>query len=200
MSTVDNPLEHAVDSFRVAHVTFYITPHPDLHEVYDIYSATRDGKSQFIEVAWSLEEAHGIVKEEAEKLETTLAAKRDKSPTAKQILFLFREKIPIPVNLTWGEASDLIDERLVQIASEKQARQQAKEEKQRVREEQRRAIVEKFAPLVESKYREGDKVRHPSFGEGVVLHAGYSLANVQFQDGKKMLGIEELTNESEAQS
>lgn len=38
-------------------------------------------------------------------------------PTASQLRFLFREKIPIPLMLTWDEASDLIDERLNQKAS-----------------------------------------------------------------------------------
>jgi hypothetical protein len=48
-------------------------------------------------------------------LEVTLEWKRKGPPTQKQVYFLFCEKIPIPVDLTWGQASDLIDERLSQV-------------------------------------------------------------------------------------
>ncbi len=109
---MSNELEHVVAKIRVAHVTFYVTPHPDFSETFNIYSSKRDGKPEWIEVATSFNEANQIVAEEIKKLEAYLENKRDKSPTSKQIMFLFREKIPIPVDLTWGQASDLIDEKL----------------------------------------------------------------------------------------
>ena len=65
------------------------------------------------------------LRDAVQHLENVLEKKRKGMPTAKQLHFLFREKISIPLTLTWGEASDHIDERINQIAYEKQAKQQA---------------------------------------------------------------------------
>lgn len=106
------------------------------------------------------------------KLEERLERRRKGPPTAQQLMFLFREKIPIPLTLTWGDASDIIDERLKQIAIDKEARQQAREELRRKKEELKQRA---FDPP----YHTGEKVLHPSFGVETVLHAGNVLAGGQ---------------------
>src|SRR5258708_2134892 len=63
----------------------------------------------------------GLDKEIA-RFERILEEKRKGMPTRNQLHFLFRHEMPIPVDLTWGQASDLIDEKLAQIGIEKQAK------------------------------------------------------------------------------
>ncbi len=42
-------------------------------------------------------------------------------------------------------------------------------------------------------YEPGDRVHHALFGSGIVLHAGTKLAGVQFQDGQKLVKLEDVS-------
>src|SRR6266704_628577 len=120
---------------QVAHVTFYITEGvgfydgDDLIHEYDIYSESEklgihpiDGFEYQQHNSGSYDDALAILRMEIQKLEEILEHKRDGIPTQRQLFFLFRNKIPIPLTLTWGEASDLIDEKLAQIAKDRQVK------------------------------------------------------------------------------
>ncbi len=156
---------------HAAHVIFSIAIDEYLPGWYKIYSeSAKEGKRPLGECP-SYDEALVIIEDEIQTLEKNLERKRAGMPTPKQVHFLFRNKIPIPLTLTWGEATDLIEERLAQIEIEKEAKQR----------------------ILEVPYHTGDKVVHPSFGTGIVLHAGYKLAAVQFSDGKKMLDIKDIS-------
>jgi hypothetical protein len=61
---------------------------------------------------WFEEDAVREMQREIETYEHILEKKRKAQPTPRQLSFLFRKKIPIPLTLTWGEASDLIDEKI----------------------------------------------------------------------------------------
>lgn len=133
--SIDDIQDRIVSTEKVAHVTFYIVK--EREDCYDVYSESEkrglyrvNGTYEYQQYdSGSHEDALAILREEIQRLEETLEHKRKGIPTAKQLHFLFREKIPIPLTLTWGEASDLIDERLNQKELEKQMYFEAKAEK-----------------------------------------------------------------------
>lgn len=45
-------------------------------------------------------------------------------------------------------------------------------------------------------YESGDRVHHPVFGDGFVLHAGKSLAGVQFHDRRELVKLEDISVEA----
>lgn len=134
--SIDDIRDRIVSTEKVAHVTFYIVKDAVKEDCYRVYSESKgkalrlvipvsDGfESDSFEYlnSRSLDDAWVILSEEAQRLEEVLARKRDGVPTQKQVYFLFHNKIPIPIDLTWGGASDLIDEHLARLAKEKQTR------------------------------------------------------------------------------
>lgn len=114
---------------QVAHVTFYIKKHRWAPRGwYEVYSESeKDGRHDINILVFSYECALSSLEDEIRTLEEILERKRSDIPTPKQLHFLFRNKIPIPLTLTWGGASDIVDQRLAQIQIEKQTRQQDKE-------------------------------------------------------------------------
>lgn len=107
---------------QVAHVTFYITSEDD--RWFHLFS---ESEKRGIEEAWQspyscYEYATGALAHEQANLEETLERKRKGMPTQKQVYFFFRNEIPIPPDLTWGQASDIIDEKMAQFDKEKQAK------------------------------------------------------------------------------
>lgn len=247
---MNDVLGNIVHTVQVAHVTFSITETPspgdpeDWDEIYTVYSETEKDGVKPIQGMLNYSDAVAVVRQEVERLEQILERKRKGMPTQKQVYFLFQKKIPIPLDLTWGEASDLIDEWLV---TEKQRKLQAQAEKfkgftvgmrvyqhsyQNVRGKwringgeitkltsnnhgnnyayvkwdggndvarvsidtlQKTEASEEQLRALEPKYQAGDTVSHPSFGVGTVLHAGDTLAAVQFQGSEKLLNLAELT-------
>lgn len=168
--------ERAALSVQVAHVTFFIVESPDLEEYFDLYSESRQGKKQKLNTfSCSYDDISALLEEEMDKLSAILDRKRDGLPTPKQLMFLFREKIPIPLDLTWGEASNLIDDRLMQIKKEKQEKRERKLQ-------------------VKRQYNAGDKVIHAQFGVGIVLKSevweNTEFLEVQFQDSQKRLCVD----------
>lgn len=88
---------------------------------YEIYVTSKQRGSTCVDNAFSYEEAQQRAEAEAEELRTRLEIARKKPPTAKQLVTLFQMKIPIPLTLTSGQASDLIDERLTQLREQRLA-------------------------------------------------------------------------------
>jgi hypothetical protein len=143
--SIDDIQDCIVHTEKVAHVAFYIVRDKEYEplDLYLVYSESDDRPLSLVSDPTDYEmvdqrlhyggvpyeEALTILREAIEALERRLEAKRKGIPTARQLHFLFREKIPIPLELTWGEASDLIEERLHQKEKEKQAHLQAKTEK-----------------------------------------------------------------------
>lgn len=177
-------VETTIDAIQVAHVIFSISDSSEIG-VFKVYSETKQKGRRLIEETFDLEHARRIVDDEVNLLKDKLEHLRQGLPTPKQLMFLFREKIPIPLTLTWGEASDIIDERLKQLAIDRESRRQEREELRRKKEEEKQKA---FDPP----YHPGEKVLHPSHGIGIVLHAGYGFAGVQFQNEKKMVNVTEL--------
>lgn len=195
--SIDAIQERILAFEKAAHVTFYVVAHESLEGWYFVYS---DSKGQGLQVlsqqghpAAATTALHhllmhqhtalDLIKDLAQRLEQTIAKKRLGMPTAKQVYFLFRHQIPIPLDLTWGQASDLIDEQLSQIEYEKEQKEKAKAEKPR---------VAKQPPARLAPFHKDDNVTHPTFGPGIVLHAGNTLAGVQFQDRKELVNLTEL--------
>src|SRR5258707_717160 len=95
---------------QVAHVTFYITEHPWLQGQYNLFDwSEKRGMGQSVLYDFnSYEEVSDALTKEQVKLEEILERKRKGMPTQKQVYFLFSNGMPIPPDLTWGQASDLI--------------------------------------------------------------------------------------------
>jgi hypothetical protein len=130
--TIDDIRDHIVSTEKVAHVTFYLVKDKNdpFEESYFVYSESeKRGLEQLTHFASPYQEALIDLQAEITLLEVTLEEKRKGIPTPKQVYFLFKNQIPIPIDLTWGQASDLIDEKLNQLEYEKQAYLQKKAEK-----------------------------------------------------------------------
>ncbi|SRR6266702_4485724 len=122
--------DNVVHTEKVHHVTFYLVTDKVLKDWFAIYS---ESEKRGLELLYDLRPGYDDMlrnlQKEIQELEEILESKRKGIPTAKQLHFLFRERIPIPLELTWGEASNLIDERLNQKEYEKQKYFEAKAEK-----------------------------------------------------------------------
>lgn len=115
--THDNP--NIVYSEQIAHVTFTIE---QIDDWYLVTSETKnEGKQLIIETEDEWGAWHALT-DEKEQLEKKIEHLRKGKPTPRQLYFLFDQKIPIPLTLTWGEASDIIDDRLKQIKQERTKR------------------------------------------------------------------------------
>lgn len=130
IKSIEEVREYIVSTETVAHVTFYLVK-DKFDDTYSIYTESKDrglaryrGDGGFCD-SWDYRGAIDNFRKAIHDLEATLEMKRKSIPTAKQLHFLFCHGIPIPLTLTWGEASDLIEEKLHQIAYEKQTKQQA---------------------------------------------------------------------------
>src|SRR6266568_3469591 len=134
----DGIKDRVEQTIKVAHVTFYLVREDE--DSYLIFSESpresldlmrdprfpEDIDERFFYGAVSYNDALIILQEAIVSLEGRLERKRDGMPTPRQLAYLFRHKIPIPLTLTWGQASDIIDEKIAQIAKEKQDKVQAK--------------------------------------------------------------------------
>lgn len=119
-----------IHTSQVEHVTFYLAK--DEHGIYRIY--TQSKKHGIKSVGANLEEglpdfysydiAMEVFTKEQAKLEEILERKRNGVPTRDQVYFLFSHKITIPLDLTWGQASDIIDEWLTKEKQKKVHRQE----------------------------------------------------------------------------
>lgn len=217
-----NANARVIRTVQVAHVIFTVEEgmyaEPD---TYDLYSESPKEGKQLLGVYLSNERVSQVLDNEIRKLEDILEQKRKGWPTPKQLHFLFREKIPIPLDLTWGQASDLIDERLAQIEYEKAANRLKRfdglTEGEKVSYLGQPGTITKLTQAGGRKYAHlqldsgttirttiedlknqpkcyaGAKVSHQEFGPGVVMHAGTALAKVQFQGDKKMVKVADLT-------
>lgn len=117
---MDDLPKKIVFSVQVEHVFFFIAESPEWEGWFTLFSESRKEGRRNLGECYSLDEAYQHLEEEMDTLSAILDRKREKQPTPNQLMFLFREKIPIPLDLTWGEASDLISDRLAQIQEEKQ--------------------------------------------------------------------------------
>jgi len=135
--TWDEIKDMVVYTEKVAHVTFYVVKDKTWDDRYLVYSESKKrglhvipDEEHFIEyfnpIPVSYDDALAVLRKSILDLEGALERKRDEIPTPKQLHFLFCHKIPIPLTLTWGQASDLIDEQITRSLKEKQAKQDAK--------------------------------------------------------------------------
>ena len=122
-----NPLDRVVDRQQIAHITLTITEVIP-NRLYDVYTHTKRQGETRIDTAYSLEEAQAVLAGEMEDIKMRFAAMRKKTPTALQLLTLFRFKIPIPVDLTWGQASDLISARMEVVRATRKVKAGSKDE------------------------------------------------------------------------
>jgi hypothetical protein len=131
-TTIDDIREQIISSEKVAHVTFYLVKDKDdpFEESFFVYSESKNrGLERLTDYPEPRVSALEEIRFHAQRLEDILEKKRKGTPTSKQVYFLFLHKIPISLTLTWGEASDLIDEKLNQLEYEKQEYLQKKAEK-----------------------------------------------------------------------
>jgi hypothetical protein len=120
----DDFQERVVFTGKVDFVTFYLVKDVVLENAYALYTeseqiALRPFGNSFASPL-PYDQAMQELRKAMQRLEKTLGKKRNGAPTPNQLHFLFRQKIPIPLTLTWSQASKLIKERLQQIADEKQ--------------------------------------------------------------------------------
>ncbi len=111
-------------------MTFYVVKWEDKHFVYS--ESEKRGLSlvgdsfDYQQYDHSHDDALALLRAEIQRLEDILERKRKGMPTPNQLAFFFRNKISIPLTLTWGEASDTIDDWL---AKEKKRKLQAQAER-----------------------------------------------------------------------
>lgn len=122
------PEGEIVHASKVTHVTFYIIKHPT-EERFKLFSESKKYGAQELyphefEHNYSgyfeaYEDAENALTIAIEKLEQTLERKQNGTPTKDQLYFFFRNKIPIPIDLTWGQAFDLIENWLTENSKRK---------------------------------------------------------------------------------
>jgi hypothetical protein len=126
---MENELKgHIIHTEKVAHVTFTIRQ--IVPDIFDLYSESEGKGWHRLEWGVSYDTALTRLQQEIVSLESALENKRSSIPTQKQLHFLFRNKVSIPPDLTWGQASDIINEKIAQIEIERDAMQEQKREKQ----------------------------------------------------------------------
>jgi hypothetical protein len=108
IAQVDSILKNAVYTKRIGFITISIEEvEPGIS--YEIYTVTEKHGKQFIGSESSIEDAQWIVEQEEQSIIKRMSKRRKGTPTARQLSTLFSLKIPIAINLTFGEASDLLD-------------------------------------------------------------------------------------------
>lgn len=106
-----------VHSTRVSFITVEIREVlPGL--VWHIYTVTAKAET-YVESAVSLDEAYCLYDQAIADITQRIITKRKGRPTPYQLATLFSLKIPIRLDLTWGEASDSIDAALTEKRNEK---------------------------------------------------------------------------------
>lgn len=121
IAQVESILKGAIYTKQVGFITVSIEEvEPD--RAYEIYTVTEKQGKQFVHSAYSRQEAQWIAEDEEQRIADRLARKRKGKPTMRQLATLFNMKIPISINLTFGEASDLIDERMELQREKKRAK------------------------------------------------------------------------------
>lgn len=139
----DTGRESLINTVTIAHIQLDIIA---IGERFMVLLKTKHDKPTSIGIARTLPEAETIVRAKVEEIQACLDAKRNHEPTANQLKTLFSLKVPIPINLTFGEASHLIDAALTRKRQERQERNARQEqEKQR-----RQAAKQEIAKLLRS--------------------------------------------------
>jgi capsule polysaccharide export protein KpsE/RkpR len=121
LTRVESIIKNAIYTKRIGFITLSIEE-VEPGEAYEIYTVTEKQGKQFVNSTCSLTEAYLIAEEEEQDIEKRIARKRKGKPTMRQLATLFDMKIPIPLNLTFGQASDLIDERIERNREKKRAK------------------------------------------------------------------------------
>src|SRR5689334_11201273 len=119
--------ERIIYAEKVAHVTFYLVEEGLFNHEYTVYSESEGrGLERYTQGfrPMSYNQAMRELREAAQHLENVIEKKSNGIPSAKQLHFLFRQRIPISLDLTWGEASALIEECINQIEYERQVKEQ----------------------------------------------------------------------------
>lgn len=118
-----------------------------------------------------------LLQEQANRHLEYLVKKDAGTPTPNQLAFLFKQKIPIPIDLTYGQASTLIDEEVTRLKQERQHRAEEKQRKKAEAEEQaflqRQSYIQRF-PV-------GSCLSHPIFGKGDVTKNDGEMLSIDFE-------------------
>lgn len=109
-----------VHSTRVAFITVEIREAlPD--SAWHVYTVSSTDET-YIDSAVSLDDAYRLHKQTVDGITRRILSKRKGRPTPAQLATLFSLKIPIPLDLTWGQASDMIDAALTEKQNERRAK------------------------------------------------------------------------------
>lgn len=112
-----------VHSIALAFVTIEMRE-IDPARLWHIYSVSEKRGARFVGSATSLARAYALCEQERANLTERIQRKRKGRPTPRQLATLFSLHIPIPLTLTWGQASDMIDAALTERKNERRARAQ----------------------------------------------------------------------------
>lgn len=137
--------ESIVSTVNIAHVTLDIVTDGGR---FNVLLTTKRTGTESIGTADTLPEAEQIVTERVEEIRARLQKKRNHQPTALQLKTLFSLKIPIPLTLTFGEASDLIDAALTEKRNERRLKEQKRQEQEQKRQEDARTSKERALEVV----------------------------------------------------
>lgn len=97
----------------------FIKEDATLFEIYQLVTYSKgQQKARCIDQAFTLEEAREIARAQGERHLERRAKRRAGPPTPNQLAFLFQQKIPISLDLTFGRASALIDEEIARLKQE----------------------------------------------------------------------------------
>ena len=103
----------------------YVVVVREEHGVLEIYAVTSK-QTRHITTALTIEQARAEVKIFAEEHKAWMAKRRAGQPTPAQLAALFRWKIPIAADLTYGQAWDTIAAKVEQDQQKRAAERRAK--------------------------------------------------------------------------
>ena len=110
---VDAIIKDAIYVKRISFITVFIIEIEEYREVpYEVYTMTKKEGRKFIDSSSSLVKAVAIAEEQEKNIREHIEMRRKGTPTMRQLATLFSLKVPIPLDLTFGQASDLISEYL----------------------------------------------------------------------------------------
>jgi hypothetical protein len=121
IARVESIIKNAIYTKRVGFITVSIEE-IEPGEAYEVYTVTEKQGKQFTGSTCSLTDAYLLAEDEEQRITDRIARKRKGKPTPYQLATLFNMKIQIPLTLTWGEASDLINERMELQREKKRAK------------------------------------------------------------------------------
>jgi len=118
------------NSIVVAGITVFYQEPVDLGDYgeYPVFTKHPKHGLQLIRTEYTAERAQQLVESTAEDIRKCIEKKRKGKPTPWQLSTLFSLRVPIALDLTFGDASDAIDIALTQKRNERAAKRQLKQD------------------------------------------------------------------------